>query len=118
MAINLLVIGSVLLIISFGIHGSIMAGDKSGQPMYVGNPLLSTIPLICGFVLPVIAWCNVLDFHWLLLTAANAIIVITVGPFLTRQYLYRFTTGKGFGKDMLIVFAIGITLYTIGMIMI
>ena len=118
MAINLLVIGSVFLIISFGIHGSIMAGNKLTQPLYVHNPFLSTIPLIGGLVLPVVAWCYLFDFHWLLIAIANAVVVFISGPFLTRHYLHRFASGKGFEKDMFIAFLIGITLYTIGLIMV
>ena len=82
--------------------------------MYVSNPLMSAITLISGFVLAVVAWANAIDWHWLLLFFINAVVVFALGPVITKGFLVRFAIGKGFGRDMLISFVLGVILLVIG----
>ena len=75
---------------------------------------MSAIPWISGFVLAVIAWANVIDWHWLLLFFINAFVVFALGPVITKGFLVRFASGKGFGIDMFISFVLGVILLIIG----
>lgn len=112
----LLVIGAVLLISTFGIHATISNGSEIDKPMYTSNPLISVIPWISGFVLPVIAWANITELHWIALFFINFVVVWILGPWLTKGFLVRFASGKGLGKDMLTAFIAGIITLVIGLI--
>jgi len=115
MATVLLVIGAVLLISTFGIHSSILESEID-NPAYTSNPLLSAIPWISGFVLPVIVWAKITEFHWLALFFINLGVVRILGPLLTKGFLIRFASGKGLGIDMVTAFVSGIITIVIGLV--
>jgi len=116
MATFLLILSSVLFIATFGIHSTIKTSQSFDQPMYVNNPLLTAIPWISGFILSFVALNSLLDIHWILVFIGNAIVVFILGPFLTRQFLVRFASGDGLGKDMVISFIGGLISFIIGLI--
>lgn len=115
MATALLIIGAVLLISTFGIHAIISNESEFDKPMYTSNPLMSELPWISGFILPVIAWANITEFHWIALFFINLAVVWISGPWLTKGFLVRFASGKGLGKDMLTAFIAGIIALVIGL---
>lgn len=117
MATVLLVIAAVLLISTFGIHSFISNGSEFDKPMYTSNPFMTAIPWISGFILPVIAWANITEFHWIALFFINLAIVWILGPWLTKGFLVRFASGKGLGKDMLTAFVAGIIALVIGLVL-
>lgn len=116
MAIYILIIGTILLLISSTIDSLIRKGDKLEMPMYVDNPLITTISILSGLVLPVFTWTRIFEYHWFFMILANLMIVFFLMPLITILYLKRFATGKGLGFDMIVTLVIGIILYTIGMI--
>ena len=111
----LLIVSGILFIATFGIHMFITSGIKSDQPLYVKNPLLSLIPWISGFILPVIPFTIVTDVHWLGIFFINLVVVFILGPALTKAILVRFASGKGLGNDMLYSFVAGIITLIIGL---
>lgn len=117
MSTILLVIGAILLISTFGIHSIITNSNEYDKPMYTTNPLLSAIPWISGFILPVIAWTNITEFHWLALFFINLAVVWILGPWLTKGFLVRFASGKGLGKDMLTAFVAGVIALIVGFLL-
>ena len=88
------------------------------KPMYTQNPIMSTIPWISGFILPVIPFSIVFELHWLAIFFINLGVVYILGPVLTKGFLVRFASGKGFGYDMLYSFVGGIITLVIGLIVI
>ena len=116
MSTLLLVVSAILFIATFGIHIMINMGDPLDRPAYTRDPIMSSIPLISGFILPVIPFTIVSGFHWLAIFFINLIVVLTLGPMLTRAFLVRFASGKGLGKDMMSSFIIGIVTLVIGLI--
>lgn len=115
MSTVLLVISAILLISTFGIH-MVIKSDIIGQPMYLSNPFLSAIPWISAFVLAVIAWANVIEWHWLLLFIINLVVVFALGPAITKGFLVRFASGKGLGRDMFTSFVLGVILLIVGLV--
>lgn len=111
----LLIIGAVLLISTFGIHSIISNRNEYDKPLYTKNPLMSSIPWISGFILPVIAWVNIIEFHWIVLFFINLILVLILGPWLTKGFLVRLSGGEGLGKDMKTAFIGGIIALVIGL---
>ena len=116
MSTVLLVIGAVLLISTFGIHSTIINSSQLDKPIYTTNSLMSAIPWISGFILPVVAWANIMEFHWIALFFINLAVVWILGPWLTKGFLVRFASGKGLGKDMLTAFVAGIVALVIGLV--
>ena len=84
--------------------------------MYVNNQLLTAIPWISGFILSFIALYILLDKNWIIVFIGNGLIVYILGPLLTRQFLIRFASGDGLGKDMIIAFIGGLVAFIIGII--
>lgn len=116
MATFLLILASILFIATFGIHSIIKTSSSFDQPMYVNNPLLALIPWLSGFVLSFISFYLLLDKNWILVFIGNALVVYLLGPVLTRQFLVRFASGEGLGKDMIIAFIGGLIAFIIGII--
>ena len=116
MATIILIISAILFIATFGIHATITSQDKWDQPMYVNNPLMSSIPWISGFVLPVIPLTIVFDANWIAIFFINLGIVWFLGPTLTKGFLVRFASGKGLGNDMLVSFVAGIVTLITGLL--
>jgi len=116
MGVILLIISAILFIATFGIHAMITSGDKFDQPMYIHNPLMTSIPWISGFVLPVIPFSIVFDVNWIAIFFINLAVVWLLGPMLTKSFLVRFASGKGLGKDMLTSFIAGIVVLIIGLL--
>lgn len=116
MSTFLLIIGSILLISTFGIHSTIMNNNKFDKPIYTTNPILSAIPWISGFILPVIAWVNITDFHWFASFFINLALVWILGPWITKEFLIRFASGRGLGKDLITTFSSGLIALIIGLI--
>lgn len=104
----LLIISAVLFISTFGIYSIIINGSEFDKPIYTGNPLISALPWISGFILPVFIWIKITEFNWIALFFVNLAVVLFIGPWLTKGFLVRFASGKGFGKDMLTAFIAGI----------
>jgi len=116
MSTFLLILSSILFIATFGIHSIIKTSSSFDQPMYVNNPLVAVIPWISGFVFSFISLYLLLDKSWILIFIGNALIVYILGPLLTRQFLIRFASGDGLGKDMVISFIVGLIAFVIGII--
>ena len=114
MSTVLLIIGAVLLISAFGIHIYIINLNDFVEPFYTTHPLMSKIPWISGFVLPVIAWAKITEFHWIALFFINLAVVWIFGPWLTKGFLVRFASGKGLGQDMVVAFVVGMIFLVIG----
>jgi hypothetical protein len=112
----LLIISAILFIATFGIHVIIARADKFDQPMYIHNPLMTSIPWISGFVLPVIPFSILFDVNWIAIFFINIAVVWLLGPMLTKAFLVRFASGKGLGKDMLTSFIAGIVVLIIGLL--
>jgi hypothetical protein len=117
MATFLLIISSILFIATFGIHVMIIGGDPIHKPRYTDNALLSAIPWISGFVVPVIPLTIVLEINWLIVFFINLAVVWILGPVLTEVFLARFATGRGFGRDLVYSFIGGIVTLIIGLVL-
>ena len=117
MATILLIISAVLFISTFGIHSTILNDDKFDKPLYANDSIMSSIPWISGFIMPVFIWANIFHVHWIALFFINFAFVWILGPWLTRGFLVRFASGKGLGKDMLTAFVAGIISLIIGLIL-
>jgi len=118
MSTILLIIGAVLLISTFGIYSRMKNESIEGIiPMYSLKPLMTAIAWISGFVLPVVAWANIIEFHWLVLFFINIPVVWFLGPWLTKGFLVRFASGKGLDKDFSTALAAGVIALAIGLIL-
>jgi hypothetical protein len=111
-----LIVSAILFIATFGIHIMINSGDQFDKPLYTRDSIISSIPWISGFVLPVIPFTLVLEFHWVAIFFINLAVVYILGPILTRGFLVRFASGKGLGHDMMYSFIGGIFTLIIGLI--
>lgn len=116
MATFFLIISAILFIATFGIHIMINSGDQFDKPMYTKDPVMSAIPWVSGFILPVIPFTIVFEYHWLAIFFINLAVVYILGPMLTKGILVRFASGKGLGHDMLYSFIGGIVTLIIGLI--
>jgi hypothetical protein len=90
-------------------------GDFFDKPLYSTNPILSSIPWISGFVLPVIPFCIVFHQNWFATFVMNIAFVYIFGPILTKVLLVRFASGKGIGHDMINALFFGLVFLTIGL---
>jgi hypothetical protein len=93
-----------------------ISGDQYNKPPYTINPILSAIPWVSGFILPVISFTIVFEYHWLAIFFINIAVVCILGPILTRGFLVRFARGKGLGYDMFYLIIGGIITLIIGLI--
>jgi len=116
MAPFFLIVSAILFIATFGIHMIINSGEQFNKPIYTRNPITSAIPWISGFVLPVIPFTLVFEFHWLAIFFINIAAVYILGPILTKGLLVRFASGKGLGRDMMYSFIGGLCSLIIGLI--
>lgn len=116
MATFFLIVSAILFIATFGIHMTINSGDQLDKPMYTRDPIMSAIPWISGFILPVIPFTIVFEYHWLAIFFINLAVVYILGPMLTKGLLVRFASGKGLGHDMLYSFIGGTITLIIGLI--
>lgn len=80
------------------------------------SPILSSIPWISGFILAVIPECLVFGIAWYWMFLINILIVIILGPIITKFYLAKLASGKGLGMDALISLIVAIVLLIIGII--
>lgn len=115
MATVFLILSAILFIVTF-IIDSMIANQKFDKPMYLYNPLLAIIPIISGFILPVIPLTVVFKISWVAIFFINIAAVYTIGPMLARAYLVRFSSGKALGRDLVTAFFGGIILLAIGLI--
>jgi hypothetical protein len=111
-----LIVSAILFIATFGVHMAIDSGDQFGKPMYTRDPIMSSIPWVSGFILPVIPFTIVFEYHWLAIFFINLAVVYIIGPMLTKGFLVRFASGKGLGQDMLNSFIGGIVTLIIGLL--
>lgn len=114
MATIILIISGVLFISTFGIHSTIKSGNEIDKPVYLRDPLMSSIPWGAGFIMPIFSWSNAFDYNWIGLFFINFAIVYIFGPWLTKGFLVRFASGKDPGKDMVTAFVAGIISLVIG----
>ncbi|WP_293302321.1 hypothetical protein [Pedobacter sp. UBA4863] len=114
MATLLFVISIVCFITTFGIHSVINNKSEIDKPMYLSTPLVF-IPIICGFILPIIPFHYLLHYNWILLSIGNIAVLYILGPIITKAYLVRLSTGN-LGKDMVYTLGLGIVLLIIGII--
>lgn len=112
----ILIISAFLFISTFGIHAAITSENKWEQPLYVNNPLLSSIPWISGFLLAVIPLSIVFELNYIAVFFINLVLVWILGPMLTKAFLVRFASGKGLGNDMLVSFIAGLVSLIIGLL--
>ena len=112
----LLIISAILFISTYGIHAIITNREKFDQPLYVHNQLMTSIPWVSGFILPVIPFSTVFEANWVAIFFINLAVVWLLGPMLTKAFLVRFASGKGLGKDMQTSFIAGIVVLIIGLL--
>ncbi|MFR9534137.1 MAG: hypothetical protein SNG49_04790 [Rikenellaceae bacterium] len=111
----ILAISAVGFISSWGCHGiSLYNNDYC---MYQGIPILSSVPIISGFILAVIPECLIFNIAWYWMFLINAIGLFLIGPFITRLYLVMLASGKGFGVDCFRALILGIISLIIGIIL-
>jgi hypothetical protein len=115
MATIILIISGILFISTFVIHLTIMNGNEIDKPLYTRDPLMSSIPWIAGFIMPVFSWSNISDFNWLGLFFINFAVAFIFGPWFTKGFLVRFASGRGPGEDMVTAFVAGIISLIIGL---
>jgi hypothetical protein len=84
------------------------------KPSYTNNPILSMIPWISGFVMPVLPFYLLFHQNWFATFIINIPIVYYLGPVLTKWILVRFASGKGAEIDMFNSFFYGIVTLLIG----
>ena len=111
-----LLVSAILFIGTFGIHMLIATGSILDKPLYTRDPVMSAIPWISGFILPVIPFTIVTELHWLAIFFINLVVVYILGPILTRGLLVRFASGKGHGYDMIYSFVGGLIGLIIGLL--
>ena len=112
-----LIASALLFIVAFGIHIVALNDDPYNKPMYTSEPLLSILPWVSGFIMTVIPLTLLLDdLHWLAIFVGNAALVFLLGPILTKAVLVRFSSGKGFGYDMIYSFLGGVIALAIGLL--
>ncbi|RYU93181.1 hypothetical protein [Emticicia agri] len=116
MATFFLIVSIILFIATFGIHMAINSGDQFDRPMYTRDPIMSAIPWVSGFILPVIPFTIIFEYHWVAVFFINLAVVYILGPILTKVLLVRFASGKGLGHDMLYSFLGGIVALIIGLL--
>jgi hypothetical protein len=116
MATFFLIVAAVLFIGTFGMHMMLATASQFDKPMYTRDPMLSVIPWVSGFILPVIPFAIVFDLHWLAIFFFNLAAVYILGPILTKALLVRLATGKGLGYDMLYAFIGGVIALIIGLL--
>lgn len=114
MAAALLILASLLFIVTFGIHATIMAGDPLERPAYTTHPIFGYIPAISAFIIPVFAWSMVIDLHWIWILILNFIFAFIFSRWLTKGFIVRFASGKGLGSDMITAFIAGLIAFAIG----
>ena len=112
-----LILSAIIFIVAFGIHAAIKGQDVLDHPMYVDIPILNLLPLVFGFVLPVYVWSRITELHWAICFVLNLLAIWIIGPWLTRTYLTRFSSGKGLGVDMVYAFSLGIITFVVGLIL-
>lgn len=112
----LLILSTIFFIAAFGIHIS-AKDDVMSYCGYMSNPLLCSIPWICGFVLAVIPEVLIFKIFWLWMFFINCAVVWIVGPLCTRMFLRRLASGKGAGIDILTALAIGVITLIIGILL-
>ena len=101
---------------SFGCHTLLKNGSSINWAAYLMNPFLSMIPGIGGFILAVIPESIIFDIAWYWMFLINAICVTILSPIIAHLYLLILSSGKGYGMDAFISFAIGIISFIIGII--
>ena len=117
MATIILVLSGVLFVSVFGIHSVILNGEELDKPSYTSEPLLSSIPWISGFIIPVFIWAKVTDYNWIALFFINLTAVYLLRPWLTKGFLIRFASGKGLGQDMATAFVAGVIGLVVGLLL-
>ena len=85
-------------------------------PPYIYHPVLSKIPLICGFILPVIPFSIVFPIHWGIIFVINIILVSLFWSIPTKLFLWRWKSTKGLGYDTIFALKSGIVIFFIGLI--
>ena len=114
MEIAFFILAILMFIITFGIHSIILNSNNRDKPQYLSTPL-ALIPLISGFVLPVIPLSIILNYNWFLLFLINAVVAYIIGPLVTKLYLVRLSTSM-LGKDMLYALCLGIASFIIALL--
>lgn len=111
-----LIVSALLFVLTFGIYMIVNSGNQFEKPKYTRGLLVSAIPWVCGFILPVIPFTLVFEYHWTAVFFINLIFVFVLGLKLTEMFLLNFASGGGFGKQMLYSFIGGIVTLIIGLI--
>lgn len=116
MSTFLLIISAICFISAFGIHMFAKHNvlDWCG---YMSVPILSMIPWVSGFILAVIPETLFLQMDWWWVFLLNIPFLLLFGPFLTKMFLRRLSSGKGAGVDILIALITGIVTLTIALIL-
>jgi hypothetical protein len=114
---GLLILSAIHFISTFGVHVIYVTnGNDLDKPMYAYNPILSAIPWISGYILPVIPLSMVIPLHWGFVFLINLAIVWLLGPSLTRMFLKRWHSLRGYGYDRFFALVSGIVIFVIGLI--
>jgi hypothetical protein len=110
----LLFVSQTLFIIVFGLHHLVLSKPLIDRPFYTHNEYLSLVPHISGLILAPIALSISIGFNYFLVLPINALLLFLFGPSITRTYIIRFASGKGFGYDMMYALVAGIVLLIVG----
>lgn len=111
----ILVLSYLLFIITYGIHAQVKSG-RLERVMYLTNPYLSAIPVISGFLLSYVCILLLFEQQWFIVLIGNSVFVVISSVFISKQYLVRFASGDGVGKDMIVTFCLAIVLLLIVLI--
>ncbi|MGL5260945.1 MAG: hypothetical protein ACRC9P_01005 [Bacteroides sp.] len=117
MAKVLLVLAALFLITTFGLHTLIISGNRSKRPRYTERPVYMILAWICGLILPVVAWNQLLHIGWGWLLLLNLIVVFFWAPYLGRLVLFLSKNKPKLGKQILTTFSVGMICLLIGTIL-
>jgi hypothetical protein len=112
-----LLISGIFFIATYGIHMMITFGDMPFKPAYTRYRILSFLPWISGFILPVIPFVIVFNLNWLIIFFINIAAVLILGRILTRGFLSLFASVRGLGIDIGFAFIAGLITFIIGLIL-
>ncbi len=116
MANVLLVVSAILFIITLGIHARIMSREKVRRPYYTRNPVLTSIPIVSGYILPVIPFAIVFEVPLVFVFFINLIFAYLLGQLFTKTLLAKLVHGKGLAREMIFLFTGALIIMIIGIV--
>jgi len=114
-----LTIAAILFIATYGIHSIIIIGNPGNRPNIYLNPILSVIPYLSGFILPIIPIKMLIDYNLILIFIINLIVVFFLSPIFAKILLVNYSNrirmdGSSDGEIMAFSFLGGIIFMILG----